>query len=89
MLNKAMIMAAGVGSRLGALSNVMPKPLVPLANIPVMDIIVNHLKNAGIEGIIANTYYKADDIIRHYKNDSVMNFIKEVDIVVVNCNFTI
>ena len=75
MLNKAMIMAAGVGSRLGVLSNITPKPLVPLANIPVMDIIVNHLKKSGINGIIANTYYKADDIIQHYKNDSTMNFV--------------
>ena len=35
---KAMIMAAGVGSRLEPLTKLVPKPLVPVANKPVMDI---------------------------------------------------
>ena len=67
MLNKAMIMAAGVGSRLEPLSSVVPKPLVPLANVPTMDILVNHLKSFGIKDIVANTFYKADDIKEHYE----------------------
>ena len=45
MLKKAMIMAAGVGSRLGALTNIVPKPLVPLANTPAMDILINHIQS--------------------------------------------
>ncbi len=76
MLKKAMIMAAGVGSRLGALSNFVPKPLVPLANIPAMDILVNHLKSFGINDIIANTFYKAEQIKSHYKNTNI-TFITE------------
>ncbi|MBQ9246557.1 NDP-sugar synthase [bacterium] len=67
MLTKAMIMAAGVGSRLEPLSSVVPKPLVPLVNIPSMDILVNHLVKNGITDIIANTYHKADFIKEHYK----------------------
>ena len=57
MLKKAMIMAAGVGSRLEPLSSVVPKPLVPLANMPTMDILVNHLKSFGIKNIVSNTYH--------------------------------
>ncbi len=80
MIKKAMIMAAGVGSRLEPLSSLLPKPLVPLANVPAMDILVNHLKSFGIKDIIANTYFKAEDIQNHYKqNNFGINFcfIKE------------
>lgn len=70
MIKKAMIMAAGVGSRLEPLSSVVPKPLVPLANIPTMDILMKHLISFGIKDVIANTYHRADDIINHYKVNS-------------------
>ena len=82
MLKKAMIMAAGVGSRLEPLSSVVPKPLVPLANMPTMDILVKHLASFGIKNIIANTYHKAEAIKEHYKNCSVVNmeFITEVEL---------
>lgn len=80
MLTKAMIMSAGVGSRLGALSDMLPKPIVPLANLPVMDILVKYLASCGIKNIIANTYYKAEKIKEHYDNNDFgvnLNFIKE------------
>ncbi len=83
MLKKAMIMAAGVGSRLEPLSSVIPKPLVPLANTPTMDILVKHLKSFGIKDVIANTYYKAEYIQNHYKDNNFgMNFqfIKETEL---------
>ena len=83
MIKKAMIMSAGVGSRLGALSNVVPKPLVPIANIPVMDILLKHLASYGIKDIIANTYYKAEDIHNRYKNNNLglnLNFIQEKEL---------
>lgn len=83
MLKKAMIMAAGVGSRLEPLSSVVPKPLVPLANIPTMDILVKHLSSFGIKDIIANTYYKAEDIQEHYNKNSYgtnFQFIKETEL---------
>ncbi len=80
MLTKAMIMAAGVGSRLEPLSSIVPKPLVPVVNIPVMDILVKHLASNGVKDIISNTYHKAEYIQSHYaKSDFNVNiqFIKE------------
>lgn len=79
MLKKAMIMAAGVGSRLGALSAIVPKPLVPVANIPAMDILIKHLTTFGIRDIVANTHYKTEQIIEHYskKNDYNISFVNE------------
>ena len=83
MLKKAMIMAAGVGSRLEPLSSVVPKPLVPLANMPTMDILVKHLASFGIKNVIANTFHKAEAIQSHYGENSFgvdIQFIKEVEL---------
>ena len=77
---KAMIMAAGVGSRLDPLTKAVPKPLVPIANRPVMDILIDNLKSIGVKDIVANTYYLADKIINRYKNINFgvnFEFIKE------------
>lgn len=76
---KAMIMSAGVGSRLDPLTKTVPKPLVPIANRPVMDILFESLKEIGIKDVICNTYYLAEQIINRYKNNSIINFnyIKE------------
>ena len=79
-VKKAMIMAAGVGSRLEPLTLSVPKPLIPIANKPVMDILLENLKNTGITDVIANTYYLADQIIERYKNNNLginFNYIKE------------
>lgn len=83
MLKKAMIMAAGVGSRLESLSSALPKPIVPLANVPVMDIITKHLSSFGIIDIIANTHYKAEYIKNHYKDKKYgvnYSFIEEKEL---------
>lgn len=60
---KAMIMAAGMGSRLEPLTLMMPKPLIPVMNMPLMDIILTQLSELGVKDVISNTYYLADQII--------------------------
>ena len=79
-MKKAMIMAAGVGSRLNPITLSIPKPLVTVANIPIMDILFKKMKKHGITDAIANTYYMSEKIISRYeKNDFGVNFsyIKE------------
>lgn len=65
---KAMIMAAGVGSRLMPLTTDIPKPMVPIVNVPVMEYCVRLLKNHGVEEIIANTHY-LPKVITDYFSD--------------------
>lgn len=75
MVSKAMIMAAGVGSRLDPLTQDVPKPLVPIANRPMMDILFERLSEISVKDVIANTHYKAEKIIERYKqNDIGINF---------------
>ena len=70
MIKKAMVMAAGVGSRLEPLTQKIPKPLVPVINKPVMDILLEKLKDFGVEEVIANTHYLAESIQKRYSVNS-------------------
>lgn len=70
MIKKAMVMAAGVGSRLDPLTQKIPKPLVPVLNKPVMDILLQKLKDYGVEKVIANTHYLAEQIQNRYTKNS-------------------
>src|SRR5947207_15225303 len=53
---KAMILAAGVGSRLDPLTRNVPKPLVPILNRPVMEYLIELLKKHGFNEIMVNLY---------------------------------
>ncbi len=54
---KAMILAAGVGSRLDPLTRAIPKPMVPVVNRPVIEHIVLDLKKHGFTDILVNLHY--------------------------------
>lgn len=82
-ISKAMIMAAGVGSRLDPLTQEVPKPLVPVANRPVMDILLERLIDIGVKDVIANTHYKAEQIIERYKDNKMginFSYVHEEDL---------
>ena len=57
-----MIMAAGVGTRLNPLTLKVPKPMIPIVNIPVLELILKHLQKSGINDVVANTHYIANSI---------------------------
>lgn len=59
---KAMVLAAGVGSRLDPLTTQLPKPLVPVANRPVMQHILSLLKKHGFNDVISNLHYLPEKI---------------------------
>lgn len=80
LVSKAMVMSAGMGSRLEPLTLSVPKPLIPVANKPVMDILFERLKSINITDVICNTYYLAEQIIERYSENNIginFNYIKE------------
>ena len=60
---KAMIFAAGLGTRLKPLTDTMPKALVPLAGKSLLQWQVEKLRDAGITDIIVNVHHFPDQII--------------------------
>ncbi len=67
---KAMIMAAGVGSRLMPLTMNIPKPMIPVANKPLMDIIIELLKRHEINDLISNLHYHSRMISDYFGDGS-------------------
>lgn len=63
---KAMIMAAGVGSRLMPLTVDIPKPMVPMVNRPLMEGTVNLLCKYGFNEVIANLHHQKQVISDHF-----------------------
>ncbi len=60
---KAMIFAAGLGTRLRPITNDIPKALAPLHGIPMLEIIIRRLKSSGFRNIIVNVHHHAEKII--------------------------
>jgi aminoglycoside/choline kinase family phosphotransferase/GTP:adenosylcobinamide-phosphate guanylyltransferase len=56
---KAMILAAGLGTRLLPLTEKRPKPLFPILGRPLIDVVIRRLQSAGCEAVIINTHHLA------------------------------
>ena len=57
-----MLLAAGLGTRLQPLSDLRPKPIVPVANRPLAAFAMEHLAHMGVQTIVANTHPKPDQV---------------------------
>ena len=69
-IRKAMILAAGFGKRLTPITDKLPKPLITVNNITLLENTLRFLKIIGIEEIAINVHYLANQII---------NFIKKLE----------
>jgi NDP-sugar pyrophosphorylase family protein len=62
---KAMILAAGLGTRLLPLTLKTPKVLVPIANRPVIDWTIDYLKSFGVQEIVVNSHHHCNIVSKH------------------------
>lgn len=67
---KAVVMAGGEGSRLRPLTCNRPKPLVPIANKPIMQHILELLVRCGFTEVVATLHYLADQIETYFGDGS-------------------
>ncbi|UWG48106.1 N-acetylglucosamine-1-phosphate uridyltransferase [Halanaeroarchaeum sp. HSR-CO] len=65
---KAVILAAGEGRRLEPLTNHRPKPMLPVANQPILEHVIEAVSGAGIEEIVLVVGYKRERIQTHFGN---------------------
>ncbi len=61
---KAMIFAAGLGTRLKPLTDTVPKALIPVGGKPLLQHVIEKLKNSGVDEIIINVHHFANQIIK-------------------------
>ncbi len=67
---KAMVLAAGLGTRLRPLTDLISKPMAPIVNKPVMEHIIALLKRHGYKDIVCNLHWYPDVIKNHFGNGS-------------------
>ena len=63
---KAMILAAGFGTRLKPLTNDLPKPLFPILNQPILEHTLQFLRSQNIQDIAINLHHKPEKIINYF-----------------------
>lgn len=65
---KAMVLAAGYGTRIQPLSDRCPKPLLPVLGRPLIDYALHHLTHLGISKIGVNLHHGAAQMQEHLRN---------------------
>ena len=65
---KAMVLAAGLGTRLRPLTDTRPKALVEVAGRTLLEITLARLRQAGVTGVIVNVHHHAEQVIAYIKS---------------------
>ena len=65
---QAVIMAGGYGKRLLPLTEKVPKPMLPVGERPLLELIIHQLRRAGIHDVNLTTHYLPDSISGHFGN---------------------
>ncbi len=64
-LERAMVMAAGLGTRMGALTKTRPKPLLPVAGRALLDHALDRAAEGGVRLAVVNVHHLADQVEAH------------------------
>lgn len=65
---KALLLAAGLGTRLRPLTQTIPKCLVPIKHIPLLQIWLERLSSAGVNSFLVNTHYLSEKVVDFIRN---------------------
>jgi dTDP-glucose pyrophosphorylase len=62
----AVVIAGGYGTRLRPLTRELPKPMLPVGDRPLLELIIEQLRQAGIRRVNLTTHYKGEIIAQHF-----------------------
>jgi D-glycero-alpha-D-manno-heptose 1-phosphate guanylyltransferase len=69
MINTAVILAGGFGTRLQSVVSNIPKPMAPINDLPFLHYQLNYLKHFGIKNVIFSVGYLAENIKNYFGNN--------------------
>jgi dTDP-glucose pyrophosphorylase/CBS domain-containing protein len=77
----AVIMAGGYGKRLLPLTENVPKPMLPVGDRPLLELIIGQLRRSGIRDVNLTTHYLPESIVNHFGDGQKfgvrLNYVKE------------
>jgi len=59
------VLAAGLGTRLRPLTDLLPKPLCPVGNVPLVDLAIQRVRGAGVGDVAVNVHHHRDRMVDH------------------------
>ncbi|MCT0224665.1 NDP-sugar synthase [Synechococcus sp. CS-1328] len=65
---KAMILAAGKGTRIRPITHILPKPMIPILQKPVMEFLLELLREHGFNEIMVNVSHLAEEIENYFRD---------------------
>jgi MurNAc alpha-1-phosphate uridylyltransferase len=71
----AMVLAAGLGTRMRPLTNDRPKPLIEVCGRALIDHMLDRLREAGVQRVVVNVHYRADQMEAHVRARSDLDII--------------
>jgi mannose-1-phosphate guanylyltransferase len=77
---RAMVLAAGLGTRLRPLTYEITKPMVPVLDRPVMAHILDLLEHHGFERVVANLHYFPDSIRAYFGEQGILSYAYEPEL---------
>ncbi|MBI4905052.1 MAG: NTP transferase domain-containing protein [Acidobacteria bacterium] len=80
-IRKAVILAAGKGTRMGDLTRDIPKPMLPVGGKPILEHVLDRLRAAGVGEILLVVGYYGDEIRRHFADYPLPIVFKEQKVV--------
>jgi NDP-sugar pyrophosphorylase family protein len=69
---KAVILAGGKGARLAPYTKILPKPLMPIGDMPILEVLLRQIKNAGIEDVVITVGHLADLLRTFFQDGKVL-----------------
>ena len=73
---KCLIFAAGLGTRLKPLTDMMPKALVPVGGIPLIEHVTRKLKASGVGEAVVNVHHFADMVQQWVEKQDIMQWMR-------------
>ena len=70
---KVVILAGGLGTRISEYTKTIPKPMIPINNVPILIHIINHYKKYNFKEFYIAVGYKSNVIKNYFKNNKIKN----------------